>query len=80
MLQRNPEAQQVLEVSMRTTFPNFSCEYKETSEGLLHEVAEFPMWLANGFPPWSSYRTLMSGRLIALDKNPGVRSIGIGES
>ena len=54
--------------------------YKDTSEGLRNEVAELTMWLANGFPPWSSYRALMSGRLIALDKNPGVRPIGIGES
>ena len=53
--------------------------YKKTSGGLRHDVAEFTMWLVNGFPPWSSYRALMSGRLIALDKNPGVRTIGIGE-
>jgi len=38
------------------------------------------MWLANGFPPWSSYRALKSGRLITLDNNPSVRPIGIGES
>jgi len=54
--------------------------YKETSRGLCHEVAEFTMWLANGFPSLSSYRTLMSGHLTALDKNPGVRLIGMGES
>jgi len=53
--------------------------YRETS-GLRHEIAEFTMWLAKGSPPWSSYRALMSGRLIALDKNPSVRPIGIGES
>jgi len=29
--------------------------YKETSEGLRHEVVELTMWLANRFPPWSSY-------------------------
>jgi len=25
--------------------------YKETSGGLRHDVAEFTMWLVNGFPP-----------------------------
>ena len=36
-------------------------------------------WLANGIPPWADYRAFMLARLIALDKQPGVRLVGIGE-
>ena len=43
-------------------------------------VAEVGKWLSNGRPPWSAYRALMSGRLIALDKSPGIRPVGIGET
>lgn len=43
-------------------------------------VARFTQWLANDYPPWAAYRALMSGRLVALDKCPGVRPIGIGET
>jgi len=31
-------------------------------------------------PPWLAYRTLMACRLVALNKQPGVRPVGIGES
>ena len=43
-------------------------------------VAEVGEWLSNGRPPWAAYRALMSGRLIALDKSPGIRLVGIGET
>ena len=43
-------------------------------------LAEFTDWLSNGFPPWAGYRGLMSGRLCALDKCPGVRPVGVGET
>ena len=33
-----------------------------------------------GGPPWATYFTMMSGRLIVLDKNPGIRPVGIGET
>lgn len=42
-------------------------------------VAEFTEWMANDSPPWAATRALMSGRLVALDKCPGIRPIGIGE-
>ncbi len=34
----------------------------------------------NDFPPWAAYQALMTGHLLALDKNPGVRPIGIGDT
>ena len=36
-------------------------------------------WLANGIPPWAAYRSFVSGRLMALDKQPFVRPVGVGE-
>ena len=43
-------------------------------------VGDFVEWLGNGRPPWAAYRSLMSGRLIALDKQPGIRPVGVGET
>ena len=43
-------------------------------------VAGLADWVANSSPPWSSYRALMACRLVALDKRPGVRPVGIGET
>ena len=43
-------------------------------------VGDFVEWLGNGRPPWAAYRTLMSCRLIALDKQPGIRPVGVGET
>ena len=37
-------------------------------------------WLANGSLPWAAYCAFMSGRLIALGKQPGVWPVGIGET
>ena len=37
-------------------------------------------WLGNGRPPWAAYRALMSGRIIALEKQPGIRPVGVGET
>ena len=41
---------------------------------------EIGEWLSNGQPPWAAYCALMSGWLIALDKSPGIRPVGIGET
>ena len=43
-------------------------------------VGEFSEWLGNGRLPWAAYWALMSGRLIALDKQPGIRPVGVGET
>ena len=43
-------------------------------------VAEVGKWLSNGRPSWAAYLALMSGRLIALEKSPGIRPVGIGET
>ena len=39
---------------------------------------EIFVWLANKSPPWAAYCAFMSGRLIAIDKHPGIRLAGVG--
>ena len=36
--------------------------------------------MANSYQPWAAYRALMACPLVALDKRPGVRPVGIGET
>ena len=43
-------------------------------------LGDFVEWLGNGRPPWAAYRALLSGRIIALDKQPGTRPVGVGET
>ena len=43
-------------------------------------IGDFVEWLGNGRPPWAAYRALMSGRLIALYKQPGISPVGVGET
>eukprot|EP00957_Ditylum_brightwellii_P070415 5350109-Ditylum_brightwellii.AAC.1 len=42
-------------------------------------MAEWTEWLANGLPPWAAICAIMGCRLVALDKCPGTRPVGIGE-
>ena len=49
------------------------------SQILREELAAWTEWLSNGHPPWAAYRAMMYCRLVALDKCPGVRPVGIGE-
>ena len=43
-------------------------------------VSKLADWMANSPPPWAAYCALMACLLVALDKRPGVRSVGIGET
>ena len=47
---------------------------------LLLTSGDFVEWFGNGRPPWAAYRALMSGRLITLNKQPGIRPVGVGET
>ena len=54
--------------------------FRAASGALQMIVADFGEWLCNGRPPWAAYQAMMSGWLIALDKFPGIRPVGIGET
>ncbi len=53
--------------------------YGGASSKLRQEMADWVEWLSNESPPWAAYRALMCRRLVALDKQPGVRPMVIGE-
>ncbi len=46
---------------------------------LRQELVNWVEWLSNESPPWAAYRALMSRRLVALDKQPGVWPVAIGK-
>ena len=58
---------------------NWLLRHGKSSQQLREELAEWTEWLCNGVPPFAAYRALMACRLVALDKVPGVRPVGIGE-
>ena len=43
-------------------------------------IADFIECLESGSPPWADYRAFMGGWIIALDKQPGVRTVRVGET
>jgi hypothetical protein len=49
------------------------------SERLREATAAVASMMANKSVPWEHIRALMANRLIALDKCPGLRPIGVGE-
>ena len=53
---------------------------REASGELQKIVTEFAGWLANEQPPWAAYHALMDGRLIYLDKHPGVWPMEVEET
>ena len=63
-----------------STLQSWLLKFGSASAELRNATAELVDWLANHQPPWAAYRALMAGRLVALDKCPGVRPVGIGET
>ena len=55
-------------------------KFGEEITRLRTSVETFFDWLANGNLPWAAYCAFMSVRLIAIDKQPGVRPVGVGET
>ena len=55
-------------------------KHGKASIELCEELVEWALWLANTASPWASYQAMHRGRLVALDKQPGVRPLGIGEA
>jgi hypothetical protein len=58
---------------------NWLLRFGAESEILRDSLSGLAKWLANDHPPWAAYRALMACRLVALDKSPGMRPVGIGE-
>jgi hypothetical protein len=58
---------------------NWLLRYGNESSALQEELAEWASSLANQHPPWAAYRALMACQPVALDKEPGMRPVGIGE-
>ena len=50
------------------------------SEELRVVITRLADWMANFSSPWSAYWALMDCCLVALDKSPWVRPVGIGET
>ena len=55
-------------------------KFGEDSTSLRYSVETFVHWLANGSPPWTAYHEFISGQMIALDKQPCVHRVGVGET
>jgi hypothetical protein len=62
------------------TLKHWLLGFGKVSRELQKTVADFVSWMANEIPPWAAMQALRAGRLITLEKNPGVRPVRIGET
>ena len=52
--------------------------YRRALAELREVMVDWAEWLANTTPDWAAYRGITTRRLLALDKEPGTRLVGIG--
>ena len=63
-------------IELQNWILRFGCVYEE----LRVIDARLADCMANSSPSWTTYHALMACHLVALDKIPGVRPVGIGET
>ena len=63
-------------IELQNWLLRFGC----ASEELRVVVSSLYYWMAKSSPPWAAYRALMACCLVALDKRPGVRPVGISKT
>ena len=63
-------------IDLRNWLLCFGC----ASEELRVDIARLTDWMAKSSLPWSTYSALMACLPVELDKRPGVRPMGIGET
>ena len=66
-----PDAEHLKDMCMR---------HGVASEALREAISALTGWMANTDVPWAACRAFRACRLAALDKQPGVRPVGIGET
>ena len=59
---------------------NWLLRFGNASEELRVIISRLTDFMDNSSPPWATYCTLMTCRLVALDKRPGVHPLGIGKT
>ena len=57
---------------------NWLLQYRHISEQLREAIFTLTEWIANNIVPFEAIQALVANRLVALDKCPGVRPVGIG--
>eukprot|EP00957_Ditylum_brightwellii_P074962 5696650-Ditylum_brightwellii.AAC.1 len=55
-------------------------QYGEVSRKLCEAISQFARWIANTYPLWAATRAYVMGRLISLDKCPGIRPVEAAEA
>ena len=61
------------------TIASWLLKFGMHNQRLPNAIARLTEWQSNSNPPWTTNRALWTGRLMALDKSPGIHLIAIRE-